>query len=192
MKRIARWLIDDWQWPYAAAFAATFLTVLAPILVYAAGWAITLVYLQLPLYMFHQLEEHAGDRFRNFVNSTIGKGKEVLSPAATFVINSAGVWGVDLAALYLAVFVNPGWGLMAMYLPVLNAVGHIAQGILLKRYNPGLWTSLLLFLPVSGASLILVSRWTGATLPMHLTGLAVAILVHVLIMVHVKRELARS
>jgi hypothetical protein len=31
---------------------------------------------------------------------------------AVFVINSAGVWVVDLISLYLAVFVKLGWGLI--------------------------------------------------------------------------------
>ncbi len=76
-------------------------------LVATTGLAIALIYVQLPIYMLHQLEEHAGDRFRTFTNTVIGHGKEVLSPNATFVINSLGVWVFDLVALYLAVFVSP-------------------------------------------------------------------------------------
>ncbi len=52
---------------------------------------------------------------------------EVLTRPATFVINSVGVWGVDLLAFYLAVYVDAGWGLIALYLPAVNAVGHIIR-----------------------------------------------------------------
>ncbi len=189
MKRALDWLVTQWQWPYATAFAALFLAALAPVIAHAAGWAVALVYAQLPLYMLHQLEEHRGDAFRKFVNATIGKGREVLSPNATFVINSLGVWGVDLAALYLAVFINPGWGLMAIYLPLVNALGHAAQGIALRRYNPGLWSAVFGFVPIAGVSLWIVTKWSHPTPVMQATGLAVAIGVHALIIIHVKRVL---
>lgn len=163
--------------------------ILAPVIWVVAGPLIFWIYLMLPLYMLHQLEEHAGDRFRIFVNETMGKGVEVLSRPATFVINSAGVWGVDLLALYLAVFVGPGWGLMAVYLPLVNAVGHIVQAVVLRRYNPGLVTSIFLFLPLAGWAGVVVSRGSGADWAMQGTGLIVAVVVHVLIIVHVKRQL---
>ncbi len=78
-----------------------------------------------------------------------------------------------------------------MYLPLVNALGHIGQGLVLRRYNPGLWTSILLFLPVAGGSLDYVSRAVHATLAMQLMGLFAALFVHALIIIHVKRQLAR-
>ena len=186
------WMVTKWNWPGAAAFCGAILMILAPVVLVVAGPVLFWIYLMLPLYMLHQLEEHAGDRFRIFVNETMGGGREVLSRQATFVINSLGVWGVDLMALYLAVFVNPGWGLMAFYLPLVNAVGHILQAVALKKYNPGLVTSILLFLPLASWGLLVVSKSTGAGWQMQLTGAGVAVFVHAMIIVHVKRELRRA
>lgn len=59
-----RWLVDEWQWPYAGALVAVFLLALLPLWWDATDTALALVYAALPLYMLHQLEEHAGDRFR--------------------------------------------------------------------------------------------------------------------------------
>jgi len=184
-------LIGQWQWPYATACAAAFLLAVVPVLVATAGWVLTLIYLQLPIYMLHQLEEHTDDRFRTFTNAEIGHGKEVLSRNATFFIKSVGVWGNEFVAFYLAVFVNPGWGLAAMYLPFVNAFGHVGQGIAMRRYNPGLWTAAFLFLPISGGALVLVSRAVHATLAMQLTGFFTSLFVHALIIIHVKRQLDR-
>src|SRR5262249_53521145 len=142
------WLVGKWQWPYASLFTAGFLTVLAPIVFRYAGISIGLIYLQLPIYMLHQYEEHAGDRFRLWVNNLIGHGRDVLTPIATFWINSLLVWLLDVVALYLACFVDLSLGLIAIYLPMLNAVGHCVPALLKKQYNPGLLTSLFLFLPV--------------------------------------------
>ena len=138
--RILDWLVGKWQWPYAALFTAGFLGLLAPLVFRYAGIPLGLVYLQLPIYMLHQYEEHAGDRFRLWVNNMLGHGRDVLTPIATFWINSLLVWLLDLVALYLACFVDLSLGLIAIYLPMLNAFGHIVPAIFKRQYNPGLLT----------------------------------------------------
>ncbi len=188
--RILDWLVVKWQWPYATLFAASFLVVLAPLVFHFAGTPLGLVYLQLPIYMLHQYEEHAGDRFRKWVNGMLGHGREVLTPIATFWINSLLVWGLDLVALYLAVFVDLSLGLIAIYLPMLNAFGHITPALINKRqYNPGLATSLTLFLPIGIASTYVVSRAAGSHLDAHLLAFGVALMVHGLIIAHVRRRM---
>lgn len=195
MSRAFGWLVERWNWPAAAGFAGVVLLMLVPVVWAVAGPVIALIFLQMPVYMLHQVEEHVGDRFRGEVNATIGGGLEVLSRRATFVINSVGVWVLDLVALYLAVFVSPGWGLMAVYLPLVNSVGHIGDAIALKRPNAGLWTALFVFVPVGTASLVVISKMGGATWAMQAVGLGMGLLVHILIIIHVmrrKRALGKS
>ncbi len=189
-RRILDWLVGKWQWPYAALFAAGFLGVLAPLVFRYAGAPLGLVYLQLPIYMLHQYEEHAGDRFRVWFNSLLGHGRELLTPIATFWINSLLVWLLDLVALYLACFVDLSLGLIAIYLPMLNAFGHIVPAIVKKHYNPGLATSILVFLPVGVFSTYVVSRAAGSNLQDHLLALGVAIAVHGVIIAHVRRRIS--
>ncbi len=187
--RILDWLVGKWQWPYAALFAACFLGVLAPLVFRYAGMPLGLVYLQLPIYMLHQYEEHAGDRFRLWVNTMIGHGRDVLTPIATFWINSLLVWGLDLVALYLACFVDLSLGLIAIYLPIVNACGHIVPAIVTRKYNPGLLTSVLLFLPVGVYSAVVVSRAANSSLADQLLALGVAIAGHAAIIIHVRRRM---
>jgi hypothetical protein len=184
------WLVGKWQWPYAALFTAGFLGVLAPLVFRYAGIPLGLIYLQLPIYMLHQYEEHAGDRFRRWVNKNIGHGRDVLTPIATFWINSLLVWLLDLVALYLACFVDLSLGLIAIYLPMLNAVGHIVPAIIKRQYNPGLVTGVTIFLPVGVLSTYFVSRAADSHLPDHLLALGVAIAVHGIIIAHVRRRMS--
>jgi Protein of unknown function with HXXEE motif len=156
------------------------LLLLLPLWAFETGIVLALVYLQLPLYMLHQLEEHAGDRFRRFVNDRIAGGRDALTPMATLVINVVGVWLVDLISLYLAFFVNPGFGLIAVYLAT----------IILRAYNPGLWTAILLFLPLGAWSLYVLTS-AGAGLGEHVLGLIVAVTIHVMILAHVRRRVSR-
>jgi hypothetical protein len=189
-QRILGWLVGKWQWPYAALFTAGFLGVLAPLVFRFAGTPLGLVYLQLPIYMLHQYEEHADDRFRLWVNNMIGHGRDVLTPIATFWINSLLVWLLDLVALYLACFVDLSLGLIAFYLPMLNAFGHIIPALIKRQYNPGLATSIVVFFPVGVLSTVLVSRAAGCDVQDHLLALGVAIAVHGVIIAHVRRRIA--
>jgi hypothetical protein len=182
------WLVGKWQWPYAALFTAGFLALLAPIVFRFAGIPLGLIYLQLPIYMLHQYEEHDRDRFRLWVNRMLGHG-DVLTPTATFWINSLLVWLLDVVALYLACFVDLSLGLIAIYLPMLNAFGHIIPSLVKRQYNPGLITSVAVFLPVGLLSTYLVSRAAGSDVQDHLLALGVAIAVHGAIIAHVRRRI---
>lgn len=189
-KAVMDWLVDRWQWPAATLFAAYVLLALTPVWIGAMGPAVALVLLQLPIYMVHQFEEHAGDRFRKYVNEHTAHC-EALTRNATFVINSLGVWGLDIVMIYLAVFVSPAYSLAAFYLPLINGTTHILQSIARREYNPGLWTSLVLFLPLGGWGLYYVSRVTAATWTAQLLGLGVAVAVHVAIIAYVVARVRR-
>lgn len=191
LQRCWNWLVVDWQWPYAALFAAVSLAAIAPLWFATSGLVLGCVFVQLPIYLLHQWEEHRGDRFRLYINRVIGGGREALTPAATFWINALGVWLVDVAALYLAVFVDPALGLMAIYLPLLNSLGHVFPALIRREYNPGLWTTLGLFLPVSGTCAVVVATHSHACWRAHTVSLGAALAVHAGIIVHVRRRLSR-
>lgn len=192
IRRAYDWMVTQWHWPYAAAFAAVMMVFFIPLLFSidpSEAVIASIIFVQLPLYMVHQWEEHRGDRFRLWVNTNVGKGVEVLTRPATFVINSVGVWGVDLLAFYLAVYVDAGWGLIALYLPAVNAVGHIIPAVVSRKYNPGLWSSVFGFVPLSWGGIIYLSRALEPTFLMQAGSLGVAIAVHVAILSHVQSRL---
>ena len=185
--RALRWL--ESQWPYAALLCAVILLLIAPVWYAGLGLMFTLIYLQIPVYMLHQFEEHNQDRFRKFANALFGK--EVFTPLSILVINSLGVWGVDIVVLLLAYFLNPALGLIAAYLPVINGISHIGIAVARRGYNPGLVTSLVLFLPIGGWTIWVISSQINPTLGMQLACIGVAILIHVGIIAHVRLRLRR-
>jgi len=172
------------NWVYGGFLAAIVLLALFPLA--ARDWPETLrlTYLFLPLYMIHQYEEHDADRFRLFFNKTLGKGRDVLTPEAVFVINIFGVWGVILAACFLAAWAAPGFGLIAIYLAVVNAAVHIVHAIVFRGYNPGLGTALAIFLPVGGYAIWRFGQLGAGGALYQAVGLIVAIGVHAAIIVH--------
>ena len=85
-------------WVYGTFPAALLLLGLFPAFLSAGSFPLGLIYLQIPFYMLHQVEEHASGRFGRFVNQTVGHGKEILTPTAIFWINVPGVWGISLTS----------------------------------------------------------------------------------------------
>ncbi|MEM9731535.1 MAG: HXXEE domain-containing protein [Myxococcota bacterium] len=179
------------NWVYGGFLAAFVLLGLTPVL--ATDWspALKLVYLWSPLYMIHQYEEHDDDRFRRFFNAHLGNGKELLTPTAVFVINVPGVWGINAVSFALAATIDLGYGLIAVYLAVVNALVHVAQGVRMRRYNPGLITAIVLFVPFGALSFLAVNRAGGAPGWAHALGLGLAVAIHAAIVLHVVRRAAR-
>jgi len=163
---------------YGGLIAALFLLAVLPL--FGGGWNAPLValYLMLPAYMMHQVEEHAGDRFRRYVNKVVVHVPDALTTAAVVVINVPLVWGVFLGALYLARFLAIGWGLIAVYAMLVNALVHIGGAVVKRGYNPGLASAVVVFLPLGLWGLAAISATPGVTAVHHAVGLAFAILVH--------------
>jgi hypothetical protein len=179
-------------WVYGGFLGAFLLLGLMPICWRSWSLPLILVFLQLPVYMLHQLEEHDDDRFRNWVNRVLGGGRELLSKTAVFVINVPGVWGVNLVSLLLAATLDLGFGLISIYLTIVNGIVHVVQAIRMKGYNPGLITAILLFLPVGGLALWTIHAAGTISLAYDLLGFGTAIAIHLAIVAHVVIRMRRA
>ncbi len=172
------------HWPVAALLCPLVFAAIGPVTVTMLPVALFVILAQLPLYMAHQVEEHANDRFRHFINARFGAG--VLSAEAVAVINLPGVWGVMLLGFALAAFVGPGWGLVAPYLSLVNALIHLVAFAALRAYNPGLVSAVVLLLPGGLLGLFLVP----GTFVQHALAALVVLAIHAAIVVHVKTRAA--
>jgi hypothetical protein len=179
------------NWVYGGFLAGILLLLLAPLFIH--GWppALAAAFFCLPAYMLHQYEEHDDDRFRISINRLLGKGHEVLTVPAVFMVNIPGVWGVMILSFWLAARVNPGLALIAIYLPFINAFIHIAPAIVMRSYNPGLISAAVIFLPLCTWCLVVVQRSGYGTPAMHAIGIAAAVALHAMIIIPVLRNRSR-
>jgi hypothetical protein len=177
-------LIDDWV--YGGVLAGLALCVAAIGLAFRLGTADLAVFLLIPIYMLHQYEEHADDRFRLFVNKMLGDGAPLLTRLDVFLINVPGVWGIYALVFTLAVTIHAGIGLIAAYTTLINALVHIAQAVRMRCYNPGLVTSIVLFVP---SSIWVIWALFDSGIGFHILGVAVGLAIHGLIVAHVFRQL---
>ncbi len=173
------------SWIYGGMLAGILILCLTPLMLRGWPWPMIAIFLQLPVYMLHQYEEHDANRFGRFVNDMLGNGRTLLSSAAIFVINVPGVWGINMISIWLAAEYGAGFGLIGVYLTLVNSVVHIISAIRLRSYNPGLVSGIVLFLPLGIWALVEVSSVSGVSWPHHVLGLLSAILVHVAIVAYV-------
>jgi len=188
--RFYDWFIANWA--RVSLPLAIILFLISPFVYKGIGLAAFLVFLTLPFYMLHQYEEHASGQFKAFVNKTMGRGREVLSDRAIFRVNVLFVWLGTLVVLYLCVYVDIVWGLFAGYLVAFNGIVHIITSIRMRSYNPGLWTSLFVFLPLGIYIIYIINQESGAGWLYNGIFLVVTILLHSMILVNVRRQVRRA
>ena len=176
------------NWVYGGFLAGLLLLLLAPVFMRTSPAPLVSTFLCLPIYMLHQYEEHDNDRFRHFVNQKMGRGRDVLTPLAVFVINVPGVWGTTGISLALATTLGVGFGLIALYLVVLNGLIHVIDAVISRAYNPGLGTAIALFLPLGLYGIAAIQRAGCGSVSMHVVGALTAIGIHVAIIIHVMRQ----
>ena len=116
----------------------------------------------LVIYMLHQIEEHLWPGgFRQFTNAHVfrsGNDNWPVDIDGVALINIGYVWlPVGAAALYPQAlrWVGLGW----VGLTLVNGVSHIATSLRFRSYNPGLVTSIVLFLPFT---LWMLARYSAA------------------------------
>jgi hypothetical protein len=103
----------------------------------AMFWAL----INIPLYLFHQTEEHYWPGgFKKYMNEVIyglPAGVETLNDNKVFWINIIFVW-IGFLVFGLLTLVNLGFGLLIVIFSIINCLTHIVQGIKRKEWNPGL------------------------------------------------------
>ncbi|MEM6462045.1 MAG: HXXEE domain-containing protein [Pseudomonadota bacterium] len=167
------------NWVYATPPIALLLLGLYPFV--GSGIALP-VFLALPIYMLHQYEEHDQNRFAEFLNGTMGPNAKGLSAMDIWIINVIFVWFLLLVVFYLASF-SPSWGVLAAYLLAINGFVHIVWAAVFRKYNPGLWTAIALFLPLA----IWIFVTVPASIGIHVASAVLVILLHAAIMIVARR-----
>lgn len=180
------WFVANWSRMAPPAGIAVALTIAS--LLVDGNRDEAMVALLLPIYMIHQYEEHAHGRFIAFVNEHVGKGLPVLTLESVFWINILCVWVLFLVISLVTRWISPALVLIPVYATLLNGIVHIATTAKLRIYNPGLYSSIVLFLPWSALCAWVWTRRLDHPWWSTVIGLVGAALVHVALIGYAMRR----
>lgn len=146
-----KWLKREWA--KVGLILSIYLFVFVFVFVRNYDFVVFLLLLQTPIYMLHQTEEYVfPGGFDEFFNTRIFKietGDGPLNPTFIFYLNVGLIW-IVLPLFGLLSLVNYNFGLWIPYFSLFAGIAHILLSIKAgKLYNPGLFVSLSLNIPVS-------------------------------------------
>ncbi len=140
--------------------------------------------INIPLYLFHQTEEHFyPGGFKDYVNYKINLdpvGEETLTDIKIFWINILLVW-VAFTLFGVLTYVNIGFGLLIVIFSITNCMTHIVQGIRRKEWNPGLVMSSIQLVISVYAGYFLSKFAIQNDVIWWLGGVAFSVIVHVIL-----------
>ncbi|MEM9762503.1 MAG: HXXEE domain-containing protein [Pseudomonadota bacterium] len=151
----------------------------------------TVSLLLLVAYIIHQFEEHWIDLYgrtyafkpnlNEFLSGLLGRTtvQEFMSDRSVFMINTSLVWLVGA----LAIWRGPQHVFAALCMAsivVVNATSHIGATLISGSYNPGLLTSVVLFLPIGVGAYVWLGRTSKPSRRIVLASLAWGLIAHLL------------
>ncbi len=170
------------NWPKAGLTAAIFLLLLlflnSKVPIGSFEW---LYWLSLPLYMIHQFEEYVyPGGFKEEINKILLRGKvsrEILTDKMVLVINIGFIWILTPVLIILG-NISIIFPVILMTLVAFNGFVHVIASIRFKRYNPGLFVSLVANIPLGLYVLIGLGLNTVASGMELLIGIFLGVILH--------------
>ena len=179
------------NWTHFCVPLAIFLIILSPLIYSNLGLIFFLLFLSLPLYMIHQFEEHRNDNYKTYLNNHFGKGRQVLSDNDLFTINVIIIWGILIIVFYLQFLTTKPYGLIIIYLMLVNGITHIISALKQKVLSSGFWTALFLFIPYSIITLYIFITDVRPSILFQLLGIAVVLVIHWLIIHYMQMKIKK-
>jgi len=171
------------NWAKLSIFLAIIVTVLIYIFVKPDNFVLFLIWIQLPIYLLHQFEEHNWNGFKNYINKAVFKVKE-----GDFPLNDKIIFWVNIPIVWILIpifaglsSVNIMYGLWIPYFAVFNSLTHVIVSIRNREYNPGLIVSLILGIPVGIYALFIFYSYIQVPVLISILSIFFAILLHVIV-----------
>ena len=184
------WLYKNWA--RICLILSIIITIIIFLVVKTNNLILFLIWIQIPIYLLHQFEEHYWPGgFKNFFNKEIfnvDDGEYPLNDINIFWINVPIIW--VLMPIFAALsYINLFFGLWIPYFAVFNSLTHIAAAIIKRKYNPGLFVSLVLGIPVAIYTLWVFYTLINVPLIITVLSLLIVLILHLIIIIFSTRRL---
>ncbi|MGB7968828.1 MAG: HXXEE domain-containing protein [Methanobacterium sp.] len=183
------WLYKNWA--KLCIILSIILAIIILLVVKTNNILLFLIWIQIPIYLLHQFEEHSWPGgFKNFVNKEIFNvevGEYPLNDINIFWINVPIIW-VLMPIFASLSYVNLFFGLWIPYFAVFNSLTHVIGAVVKRKYNPGLFVSVVLGIPVAIYTLWLFYNLVNVPLIITLLSILAVLLLHIAIIVPAVRR----
>ena len=178
------WLYKNWS--KLCIILSIIVTIIIILFVKTDNIILFLIWIQIPIYLLHQFEEHSWPGgFKRFVNKEIfnvENGEYPLNDATIFWINVPIIW-ILMPIFATLSFNNLFFGLWIPIFAVFNSLTHVIGAIVKRKYNPGLFVSVVLGIPVAIYTLWLFYTLIDIPLIVTLLSILVVLLLHLAIII---------
>jgi hypothetical protein len=179
------------NWAKLCIVLSIIVTILILLVVKTNNILLFLIWIQIPIYLLHQFEEHSWPGgFKKFFNQEIfhvENGEYPLNEENIFWINVPIIW-IIMPIFATLSYINLFFGLWIPFFALFNSSTHIIAAIIKRKYNPGLFISLILGIPVATYTLWLFYTLMDVPLIITLLSLLAVILLHLAIIIPAIRK----
>ncbi|MBZ2166459.1 HXXEE domain-containing protein [Methanobacterium spitsbergense] len=184
-----KWLYKNWA--KLCIILSIIVTIISLLYVKTDNIILFLIWIQIPIYLLHQFEEHSWPGgFKRFVNKEIfnvENGEYPLNDIIIFWINVPIIW-ILMPIFAVLSFNNLLFGLWIPIFAVFNSLTHVIGVIVKRKYNPGLFVSVVLGIPVAIYTLWLFYTLINIPLMVTLLSIVVVLLLHLAIIIPAVRR----
>lgn len=186
-----KWLYKNWA--KLCLILSIITTLIIFLVVKTNDIVLFLIFIQIPIYLLHQFEEHAWPGgFKNYVNKQIFKVSDTnypLNDISVFWVNIPIIW--ILMPLFAGLsYINLFFGLWIPYFAVINSLTHVVAAIVKREYNPGLAVSVILGIPVGLYTLWIFYALINVPLMFTFLSILAAVLMHLILIIFIRRRYA--
>jgi hypothetical protein len=186
-----KWLYKNWA--KLCLILSVITTLVIFLVVKTNDIVLFLIFIQIPVYLLHQFEEHAWPGgFKNYVNKQIFKVSDTdypLNDISVFWVNIPIIW-ILMPLFSCLSYINLFFGLWIPYFAVINSLTHVVAAVVKREYNPGLVVSLVLGIPVGLYTLWIFYALVDVPLLFTFLSILAAVLMHLILIIFIRKRYA--
>jgi len=190
-------MIMDWlykNWSNLSLGLALVLTLLIFIFIKPSNTLLFLIWIQIPIYLLHQFEEHSRNGFKNYVNKKVFNvvdGDYPLNDKNIFWINIPIIW-ILMPLFAILSSINPLIGLWIPFFGIINSLSHVIFSIVNKEYNPGILVSLILGIPVGLYALMIFYSNLQISYLVTILSVGFSIILHMIVLFYIRNTYKKT
>ncbi len=176
------------NWAKLSLILAIIVTILIYVFIKPENIVLFLIWIQLPIYLLHQFEEHTWNGFKNYINKNVFKVQE-----GDFPLNDKNIFWINIPIVWILMPIFAGlssinimFGLWIPYFAVFNSLSHVIFSIRNREYNPGLIVSTVLGIPVGIYALIIFYSYISVPVIISILSIFFGLLLHIIIFVYIR------